>query len=64
MAGGHGRAGPGAVPTWSVPSGAKPLPTAPPAAGSTISVPWIMFIAHANPNCPASAGSNRTAVCW
>ena len=31
-------------------------------AGSTISVPWIMFIPHANPNVPASAGSRCTTV--
>ena len=50
-------------------SAALPLLAAPSmatstAAGSTISVPWIMFIPHANPNVPALAGSRRTMVRW
>jgi hypothetical protein len=58
-------AGPRPEAAWSWATGAALLAPAPPsAAGSTISVPWIMFIPHANPNSPASAGSSRTVVRW
>ncbi len=51
-------------PPATAPSGAVPLPEAACASGSTSSVPWIMFIPHANPNDPALDGSSRTAVRW
>lgn len=38
----------------------EPLPS--PAAGSTTSVPWSMFMPQAKPNVPARAGIRSTAV--